>query len=74
MATFLFIIASLIVLGVNIIGVVTHNPAIGFSTSVIFLAIGITGKLVDMTNIFLFWLSIGLAILYSGLGLLAIAL
>jgi hypothetical protein len=74
MAGFYFIIANLILLGVNIVGVMQHNPVIGFVSAVLLTTAGITGKLTKNTIIFLFWLSIGLAALYAGMGALALVL
>lgn len=74
MATLYFSIANLILLGVNIIGVMQHNPTFGAVSAILLAVAGITGRLTKNTNIFLFWLSLGLAALYAALAGLAFVL
>lgn len=74
MAGFYFIIANLLLLGANIMGLIAHNPVIGLVSAVLLFTAGVTGKLTKNTNIFLFWLSIGLAALYTAFAAIAFLL
>jgi|GEM_PF-4485130 len=72
MAGLYFIIGNLIVLGLNIAGLVLGEPSIGFASAVLYLTAGLTGKITNNTNIFLFWLSLGLAVVYTAFGFFAL--
>lgn len=74
MTSFFFIVANLILLGLNAAAVYYGVPSLCFSTALLFVAAGITGRLTGNTYSFFFWFSIGSGVVYSILGVLALLL
>lgn len=72
MATFLFLVANILLLALNIYAAVIGYAAVGFSTAVLWVAAALTGKVTNNTNIAVFWGTIGMALVFAGLGALGL--
>ncbi|MFH0830850.1 MAG: hypothetical protein V1895_02210 [Parcubacteria group bacterium] len=72
MATFFFIIANLILLGLSLYGGLVGNPVPGFVFAFLWLSAAIIGKVTKNTNIAIFWGSVSAALLFAGLGTLGL--
>lgn len=72
MPTFFFLVASSILLALNIYAAIIGYPEVGFGSAVLWLAAAVTGRDTKNNNIVVFWGCVGLSVVFAGLGVLGL--